>query len=114
MRHEVHGRDLAGRERTGSIGFPGDCETHRGAVHIVRGEWAAGEREVEQACRDTRALDMNHTALAQDELGELRLRQGALTEAADAFREAHSWVRVPSQGWPCWPWREVMRRGRRP
>ena len=67
---------LAGRERTGSIGFPGDCQTHRGAIHIVRGAWMEGEREVEQACRDTRALDMNHTALAQYELGELRLRQG--------------------------------------
>ena len=77
-----------GRE-IGTIGFAGDCRTHRIVLHLIRGEWEEGSQEAELACSETLALDMNHTGLAFYELGEIRLRQGDLAAAAEAFRRAN-------------------------
>jgi tetratricopeptide (TPR) repeat protein len=58
-------------------------------LHLIRGEWEEGSQEAELACSETLALDMNHTGLAFYELGEIRLRQGDLAAAAEAFRRAN-------------------------
>jgi hypothetical protein len=44
----------------GTVGFPGDCRTHRAAVLVVRGDWERGAEEAEAAAaaggpRTTRA-----------------------------------------------------------
>jgi hypothetical protein len=78
-----------GAARGHSIGFPGDCSTHRLALLIVRGKWTEASEEAIVACSTARELDLNHVALALAELGDLRLRQGALDLAADAYRQAH-------------------------
>ena len=72
----------------GSIGFPGDCRTHRAAVHLAHGDWGLGAEEAELACVETISFDRGHTALALTGLGEIRLRQGAFDDAESAFHRA--------------------------
>ena len=83
---------------TGPVGVAGDCRTHRAAVKIFLGEWADGEREAELACKQSEAWDLNHTASAQYELGEIKRRMGDLVAAADAFRRSHELGGVPHPG----------------
>jgi tetratricopeptide (TPR) repeat protein len=82
----------------GPVGVAGDCRTHQVAVKIFRGEWADGEREAEQACAQSAAWDLNHTAIAHYELGEIKLRRGDLSAAAEAFRRSHELGGVPHPG----------------
>jgi tetratricopeptide (TPR) repeat protein len=72
----------------GTVGFPGDCRTHRAAVLVIRGDWQHGAEEAEAAAIDSRAYDLGHTVLALSELGDIRLRQGDLVAARDAFDRA--------------------------
>jgi len=85
-------------DATGPIGVAGDCATHRVAVKIFRGEWAEGEREAERACAQSTAWDLNHTAIAQYELGEIKLLTGNFAGAAEAFRRSHELGGVPHPG----------------
>ncbi len=85
-------------DATGPVGVAGDCMTHRVAVRIFRGEWIDGEREAERACELSAAWDLNHTAIAQYELGEIKLRTGDLAAADEAFRKAHELGAVPHPG----------------
>ena len=55
--------------------FPGDCLTHRIAVWIVRGQWSEGERGAAIAATSAFRFDLNHTAAAAYELGQIRLRR---------------------------------------
>jgi len=82
----------------GPVGVAGDCRTHRTAVKIFRGEWADGEREAERACTESAAWDLNHTATALYELGEIKRRMGDFVAAADAFRRSHELGGVPHPG----------------
>ncbi len=40
----------------GTVGFPGDCRTHRAAICVVRGEWQRGAVEAEAAAVESRVL----------------------------------------------------------
>jgi tetratricopeptide (TPR) repeat protein len=73
---------------TSDVGFPGDCRTHRAAIHIVRGEWTEGEEEARLACSETETFDLAHTAAATYVIGEICLRRGDLEAAGDAFHRA--------------------------
>jgi tetratricopeptide (TPR) repeat protein len=72
----------------GTVGFPGDCRTHRAAVLVVRGDWQRGAEEAEAAVAESRAYDLGHTVQGLTALGEIRLRQGDLAAARDAFDRA--------------------------
>jgi len=85
-------------DATGPVGVAGDCRTHQVAVKIFRGDWADGEREAERACTQSAAWDLNHTAIAQYELGEIKRRRGDFSAAAVAFRRSHELGGVPYPG----------------
>jgi len=85
----------------GPVGVAGDCRTHRAAVKIFRGEWAEGEREAERACTQSAAWDLNHTAAAQYELGEIKRRMGDFVAASEAFRRSHELGGSPTPASPC-------------
>ena len=82
----------------GSVGFPGDCRTHRAAVLVVRGEWQRGAEEAEAAAAESPAYDLGHTVQALAALGEIRLRQGDLVAARDAFDRAAAFGLPPGPG----------------
>jgi tetratricopeptide (TPR) repeat protein len=73
----------------GTVGFPGDCRTHRAMVSVVRGNWTLGAAEAEAAATESRRYDLGHTAQALAALGEIRRRQGDLAAARDAFDRAN-------------------------
>jgi tetratricopeptide (TPR) repeat protein len=72
----------------GTVGFPGDCRTHRAVLCVVRGDWERGATEAELAATEALAYDLGHTAQALSALGEIRLRQGDLDAARAAFDRA--------------------------
>jgi tetratricopeptide (TPR) repeat protein len=82
----------------GTVGFPGDCRTHRAAVLVVRGDWQRGAEEAQAAAAESRAYDLGHTAQALTALGEIRLRQGDLAAARDAFDRAAEFGLPPGPG----------------
>ena len=82
----------------GTVGFPGDCRTHRAAVLVVRGDWERGAEEAEAAAAESSAYDLGHTAQALTALGEIRLRQGDLAAARDAFDRAAEFGLPPGPG----------------
>jgi len=89
-------------ERAGSdtcmAGFAGDCRAHRASIYVMRGEWAAGEREARTASAEARNLDLRHAGLAEYELGTIRLRVGDFTGAEAAFLSAHQLGHAPQPG----------------
>jgi tetratricopeptide (TPR) repeat protein len=82
----------------GTVGFPGDCRTHRAAVLVVRGDWTRGAVKAETAAVESRAYDLGHTAQALAALGDIRLRQGDLAAARDAFDRAAEFGLPPGPG----------------
>jgi tetratricopeptide (TPR) repeat protein len=82
----------------GTVGFPGDCRTHRAALLVIRGEWERGAEESEAAAAESRAYDFGHTVLALNALGDIRLRQGDLAAARDAFDRAAEFGLPPGPG----------------
>lgn len=74
---------------TGLGGFPGDCQMHRTAVLVKRGSWARGEEEALRSFEAARGFDLPHAGGASYELGGIRLRQGDLDAAEEAFLRAH-------------------------
>jgi DNA-binding CsgD family transcriptional regulator len=85
-------------DRTGPVGVAGDCRTHQVTVKIFRGEWDDGEREAERACDQSAAWDLNHTAIAQYELGRIKHLTGDFTAAAESFRRSHELGGLPQPG----------------
>jgi hypothetical protein len=83
---------------TGHGGFPGDCRTHRTDVLVKRGAWAQGEQEAVRAFAETQAFDLMHAGAASYSLGELRLRQGDVDAAEEAFLRAHEFSFSPQPG----------------
>ncbi|HET9613288.1 MAG TPA: hypothetical protein VFP22_00635 [Candidatus Limnocylindrales bacterium] len=82
----------------GTVGFPGDCRTHRAVLCVVRGEWERGAEEAELAATEAMAYDLGHTAAALSALGEIRLRQGDLDAARTAFDRAEAFGLPPGPG----------------
>jgi tetratricopeptide (TPR) repeat protein len=82
----------------GTVGFPGDCRTHRAAVLVVRGDWQRGADEAEAAAVESRAYDLGHTVQALQALGDIRLRQGDLIAAREAFDRAAEFGLPPGPG----------------
>src|SRR5262245_56261830 len=82
----------------GTVGFPGDCRTHRAVLCVVRGDWARGAAEAELAATEAMAYDLGHTAQALSALGEIRLRQGDLDAARAAFDRADAFGLPPGPG----------------
>jgi class 3 adenylate cyclase len=85
-------------ERQTISGFPGTCRVYRASVLRLRGAWSEAENEARRACEELRGFNRGYLAAALYELGEVRLRAGDLTAAAEAFREAHELGRVPEPG----------------
>jgi len=89
-------------ERAGSdvclAGFPGDCRAHRATIFMLRGDWQAGEREATLASAESRATDLRHAGIAENELGTLRLRSGDFEAAEAAFLLAHQLGYPPQPG----------------
>lgn len=82
----------------GTVGFPGDCRTHRAVLCVVRGEWGRGAEEAERASAEAMAYDLGHAAQALSALGEIRLRQGDLDAARAAFDRADAFGLPPGPG----------------
>ena len=82
----------------GTVGFPGDCRTHRAVICVVRGDWQVGAIEAEAAATESRLYDLGHTAQALSALGEIRRRQGDLVAADDAFERANEFGMSPGPG----------------
>jgi tetratricopeptide (TPR) repeat protein len=82
----------------GTVGFPGDCRTHRAVVLVVRGDWQRGAEEAEAAAAESRAYDLGHTVQALVALGDIRLRQGDLVAARDAYERAAEFGLAPGPG----------------
>jgi hypothetical protein len=86
------------RATTGMGGFPGDCRTHRATVLVKRGAWVQGEQEALRAVEELQAFNLDHVGPASYEIGEIRLRQGDLDAAEDAFLRAHEYGFSPQPG----------------
>jgi tetratricopeptide (TPR) repeat protein len=82
----------------GTVGFPGDCRTHRAVICVVRGDWQLGATEAEAAAIESRLYDLGYTAQALSALGEIRRRQGDLAAAHDAFDRANEIGLPPGPG----------------
>src|SRR5439155_4241150 len=59
------------------------------AVWIVRGQWSEGERGAAIAATSAFRFDLNHTAAAAYELGQIRLRRGDLDGSEEVLLRAH-------------------------
>ena len=81
-----------------AAGFPGDCRAHRATLLAARGEWAAAESEALIACVEKERIDLSHSAIANYEIGQLRLRTGDFESAAAAFQRAHELGMSPQPG----------------
>ena len=66
------------------------CRVQYAGVLIWRGQWAEAETELVAATRDFEQIRPPLTAQALARLGELRLRQGRLDEAAQLFERSGS------------------------
>ena len=88
-RWRMDGRRRRCSHTTGLGGFPGDCQMHRTAVLVKRGSWARGEEEALRSFEAARGFDLPHAGGASYELGGIRLRQGDLDAAEEAFLRAH-------------------------
>ena len=89
-RRALEWTDVADRwcERTRMGHFPGQCRVHRAEIIRVRGELDAAALEVVGVCEDLKRGNVQAAAWAYGELGEVRIRQGRVDEARDAFRQA--------------------------
>jgi class 3 adenylate cyclase len=85
-------------ERQAIAGFPGMCRVYRASIMLVRGAWPEAEQEARRACEELKEFNLGYAAEAFYELGEIRLRAGDLSAAADAFKHAHELGRDPQPG----------------
>jgi DNA-binding NarL/FixJ family response regulator len=66
----------------------GVCRAHYASVLVWHGDWAAAERELQQALADLTAVRPYWRSEAVVRLADLRRRQGRAVEAAELFAEA--------------------------
>jgi tetratricopeptide (TPR) repeat protein len=85
-------------ETPGLAGLPGDCRTHRAEVLLRRGAWGEGAEEARRAVEETSTLELPHVGIAASELGEIRLRQGDLEGAEEAFQHAREYGSTAEPG----------------
>jgi class 3 adenylate cyclase len=78
-------------ERTKVAVFPSVCRINRASILGLAGRWDEAEQDARSACDDLERLGLP-VALAEGlyELGELRLRRGALADAEDLLARAHA------------------------
>jgi len=81
-----------------TAGFPGDCRAHRASIFVTRGHWHRGEEEARAACAETERFDLEHTALAYYEIGQIKLRRGEFADAAAAFKRTLELGTAPQPG----------------
>ncbi|WP_267220891.1 hypothetical protein [Dyella silvae] len=79
-------------------GFSGDCRAHRASIFSLRGDWVDAEREAEIACAEKERIDLSHSAIANYEVGMIRLRRGDLEEASARFQRVHELGVSPQPG----------------
>jgi tetratricopeptide (TPR) repeat protein len=70
-------------------GFPGVCRVHRAEIMRLRGAFAEAEEEARVATAELASFNLEFTALAFRELGEVRVKMGELEAAEEAFRQAN-------------------------
>jgi class 3 adenylate cyclase len=83
---------------TGPSDFPGDCRLHRAEMLRIRGEWTKAEIETASVCDELGSWHSGHVAIAHYELGEISLRRGDLTAAAEAFAHCRELGHTPLPG----------------
>jgi class 3 adenylate cyclase len=71
---------------------------HRAEITRLRGDWDAAESELRAAMVVLERYDTDHVGQAWYELGEIQLRRGNMTGAADAFERATSCGKNPQPG----------------
>lgn len=86
-------------ERTGLAAFPGTCRLHRAEVLSIRGEITEAEREIAASAELLASWAPWAEGDAYRVLGDLRLAQGELDAAEQAYREAHSRGWDPQPGY---------------
>ncbi len=71
-------------------GYPGVCRVHRAELMMLRGQWSEAELEARQACEELQRFGLNDSlGFAHHEIGEIRLRMGDLSGAAEALERAY-------------------------
>jgi class 3 adenylate cyclase len=85
-------------ERQEITGFPGVCRVHRAEFMRLTGAWAEAEAEAQRASDELRFFLPAAAGGAFHELGEVRLRTGDLTGAAEAFEQAEALGEEPQPG----------------
>ncbi len=77
-------------EREDIAGGLGDCRGHRVEILRLRGAWLKAEQEATRACAEWSSwtVGLRHAGTGWYEIGEIRLCQGKLAGAADAFQRA--------------------------
>ena len=85
-------------DRQAIAGFPGMCRVHRAGILRLRGSWIEAADEAKQASEELREFNARYYAAALEELGTIRLREGDLMGAAEAFRQTRELGREPEPG----------------
>jgi class 3 adenylate cyclase len=67
-----------------------DCRIHRASLLRIHGDWSEAEEAVRRGRDEFAGTSEPHVAFATFELGMLRLRQGDLAGAVEAFETAHN------------------------
>ena len=69
---------------------------------MLRGRWPEAEQEARHARGELERFRlMDSVGFAHYEVGEVRLRMGDLTAAAEAFDRAYEYGHEAQPGWPC-------------
>jgi tetratricopeptide (TPR) repeat protein len=79
-------------------GFPGICRVHRAEIMRLRGAFSDAEEEARVATGELASFNLEFTALAFRELGEIRVKMGDFEAAEDAFRQAQELGVTPQPG----------------
>jgi ATP/maltotriose-dependent transcriptional regulator MalT len=78
-------------KRWRNVPLSGVCRSQYAGVLIWRGKWAEAEAELAEAARDLTSTKPAMVGQALARLGELRLRQGRLDEAAQLFDQGQTY-----------------------
>lgn len=85
-------------DRQAISGFPGVCRVHRAKIMRLRGAFSEAEEEAKRATDELSSFNLQFTALAFRELGEIRLRLGDIDAAEEAFSQANEMGVTPQPG----------------
>ncbi len=79
-------------------GFPGICRVHRAEIMRLRGAFSEAEEEARMATGELASFNLQFTAMAFRELGEVRVKMGEFDAAEEAFRQASELGVSPQPG----------------